>query len=219
MSDFIAEHIAFSYRGKKEAVPVLSDVSFELKEGEGLCLLGASGTGKTTLLKILAGFLNADKGSFKEDGNDVLPIVTKDRDVAYMFQDPFLYPHMSVYENLIMGLSGFHLSREERDARVKEMLIKCGLEDILNLSPKHLSLGQKQMIALSRSLIREPSLFLADEPFSALDPLSKTKCMSLLFEFARKGKSSIIYATHHEEDTLFFPRAARLENGKLHFIK
>lgn len=219
MSDFLAEHIAFSYRDKKSCTPVLTDVSFSLNEGESLCLFGASGSGKTTLLKVLAGFLNAEKGAFFEDGNDVLPIVTKDRDVAYMFQDPFLYPHMSVYENLMMGLSGFHLSREEKDIRVKEMLIKCNLQDYLNLSPKHLSLGQKQKIALSRSLIKEPSLFLADEPFSALDSLSKKECMSLLFEFASVGKSSIIYATHHEEDILFFSKAARLVDGKLLFVK
>ena len=99
------------------------------------------------------------------------------------------------------------------------MLIKCNLQDYLNLSPKHLSIGQKQKIALSRSLIKEPSLFLADEPFSALDPLSKKECMSLLFEFASVGKSCIIYATHHEEDILFFSKAARLVDGKLLFVK
>ncbi|MCQ2742416.1 MAG: ABC transporter ATP-binding protein [Bacilli bacterium] len=221
MSVFEAKNISFSYpKTRKEGpISVLSSLSFSLAEGERIALLGPSGCGKTTLLKVLAGLLDADEGEFLENGVDVLPIQVRDRNVAYAFQEPFLYPKMSLYANLMMALSGYKLTRDEKDALVKQCIIDCGLTNFINLPMKYLSKGEQQKVALARALIREPSLFLADEPFSALDSETKKECFALMDKWAEKGKTSIIYCTHYELDIFHFDHAYRMENGKLTQIK
>lgn len=215
MSNFEAKDIAFSYRDKKKTTSVLQGISFALKEGEAVALLGASGSGKSTLLKILAGLLDADSGVFLENGSDVLPIQARDRDLAFSFQEIVLYPSQTVYGNLYLALNDYPLSREEKDILIKKMLEECDLLDYVNVKPRYLSEGQKQMVALGRALIRKPSLYLADEPFSALDPTTKNKLIPLMFRFAEANKTALIYATHDGDDLRYFSRVLWLEDGKI----
>jgi len=215
MSNFEAKDIVFAYRDKKKITPVLQGISFSLKEGETVALLGASGSGKSTLLKILAGLLDADGGLFLENGHDVLPTQTRDRDLAFSFQEIVLYPSQTVYGNLYLALNDYPLSREEKDLLIKKMLEECGLLDYINVKPRYLSEGQKQMVALGRALIRKPSLYLADEPFSALDPIAKNKLIQLMFRFSLANKTALIYATHDGNDLHQFSRVLWLGDGKI----
>jgi multiple sugar transport system ATP-binding protein len=148
---------------------VVSDLSIDVAPGEFLVLLGPSGCGKTTGLRIVAGLETADAGQVVLGDTDLTNILPKYRDVAMVFQSYALYPHMSVYDNMAFGLKLRKTPKEEIKRRVNEAAKTLGIESLLDRKPRQLSGGQRQRVAVGRAIVREPKVFLFDEPLSNLD--------------------------------------------------
>ncbi|HEX2621759.1 MAG TPA: ABC transporter ATP-binding protein, partial [Phototrophicaceae bacterium] len=149
--------------------PVLRGISLEVEAGEIVCLLGASGSGKTTLLRIIAGLEQSDSGDVLIDRKSVLPIPVHQRDFGLMFQDYALFPHLNVAQNVTFGLRMHRASTSEQQTRLQEVLALVGLGGFDNRDVTQLSGGEKQRVALARSLATNPRLLLLDEPLGSLD--------------------------------------------------
>ncbi|MFA7032004.1 MAG: ABC transporter ATP-binding protein [Bacilli bacterium] len=180
----------------KNGITALDGVNFAIPKKSFIVILGESGSGKTTLLKTIAGLIDAREGSVFINDEDVTEIMPMYRDVAIVFQDFVLYPHMTIYENVLTGLNRFPLSEEKKDERVKQILIEFGLKNYLNFKPRHLSDGQKQRVAICKALVREPSLFLFDEPLANLDLPQRLAIRNELKEIFKTHQGSFIYVTH-----------------------
>ena len=153
-----------------EGVIALQKFSLTVEHGEFLVLLGPSGCGKTTLLRLIAGLETPVQGQILMDGKCVNELPPEQRDIAMVFQNFSLYPHLDVYENLAFTLKNQRVPRDELDSRVREVAEILQLTRVLDRRPKELSGGQQQRVAIGRAIIRRPKLFLMDEPFSNLDP-------------------------------------------------
>jgi iron(III) transport system ATP-binding protein len=192
------ENIALFYGHKN----VLKEVSFKLQKGDIGCLLGASGCGKTTLLRIIAGFEQLKSGRVMLKDNVLsdpsIHIKPELRHVGLMFQDYALFPHLSVQENIAFGLDA--LSAQERKNRVEEMLELVGLSLEANAKPHRLSGGQQQRVALARALAPKPSLLLLDEPFSNLDPELREKLSLEVREIIKHEGVSSLLVTHDQHE-------------------
>ena len=194
----------------------LDNVNAEFVDKNFVVILGGSGSGKTTLLKVIAGLLDPIDGSIELDDKDFSGLETSSRDLAMVFQNFVLYPHLTIYHNVMMGLNGFALSEEEKDIRVKDILTEFGLRNYLNFKPRHLSGGQKQRVCIAKALIREPSLFLMDEPLANLDIPQRNKIKVELKNVFNKYNSSFIYATHDINDALFLSTLIWImDNGRI----
>lgn len=178
----------------------LDNVNACVNEKSFVVILGESGAGKSTLFKVISGLADPDEGSVFINGRDVTNIKTASRDLTMIFQDFVLYPHLTIYHNVMVGLNGFDMSEEEKDLRVKEILTEFGLRNYLNFKPRHLSDGQKQRVCICKSLIREPSLFLMDEPLSNLDLPQREKIKRELKNVFARYSSSFFYITHDLKD-------------------
>ena len=196
---------------------VLCDVNLEVTEGEFIVVVGPSGCGKTTLLRVVAGLEGPDEGEislFEEVVNDMSPA---QRGVAMVFQSYALYPHLTVYKNLEFALELAHLSRHEIDRRITEVCAILSLQDYLDRKPAELSGGQRQRVALGRALVREPRLFLFDEPLSNLDAGLRMNTRIEIARLHRTLGTSIIYVTHDQTeamtlaDRIVVMRAGRIE--------
>src|SRR5512141_1708013 len=150
-------------------VKAVNDLSLDIKDKEFLVLVGPSGCGKTTALRLVAGLEELTQGNIYIGERLVNDVAPKDRDIAMVFQSYALYPHMSVYDNLAFGLKLRKTPKAEIDRRVKEAARTLGIENLLDRKPKQLSGGQRQRVALGRAIVREPKVFLMDEPLSNLD--------------------------------------------------
>jgi len=150
-------------------VPAVNDLNLDIEDGEFMVLVGPSGSGKSTALRMLAGLEDVDEGEVHIDGKDVSTKPPKDRDIAMVFQNYALYPHMSVAENMGFALKLKGVPKAERAAKVREAAKMLDLEQYLDRKPKALSGGQRQRVAMGRAIVREPSVFLMDEPLSNLD--------------------------------------------------
>ena len=181
---------------------VLEDVSFSAADGEFVTLLGASGCGKSTLLRVIAGLESADSGAVRLDGADVSGLAAKDRDVAMVFQSYALYPHMSVFENIAVGLRLRRCPKAEVEARVREAARMLGLSELLSRRPAALSGGQRQRAALARCLVRRPKLFLLDEPLSNLDAKLRDKTRAELRLLFRRVRGTVVYVTHDQVEAM-----------------
>ncbi|PIZ26489.1 MAG: glycerol-3-phosphate ABC transporter ATP-binding protein, partial [Chloroflexi bacterium CG_4_10_14_0_8_um_filter_57_5] len=159
-------NISKIYDGKAKAV---NSVSFEIKDKEFVVLVGPSGCGKSTTLRMVAGLEEITSGELYIDDKLVNEVPPKDRDIAMVFQNYALYPHMSVYDNMAFGLKIRKYSKDEIKKRVDEASNILGLNDLLQRKPKQLSGGQRQRVALGRAIVRKPKVFLFDEPLSNLD--------------------------------------------------
>lgn len=178
----------------------LDKVNATVPEKSFVVLLGESGAGKSTLFKVISGLADPDEGSVFINDQDVTNVKTASRDLTMIFQDFVLYPHLTVYHNVMVGLNGFVMSEEEKDLRVKEILTEFGLRNYLNFKPRHLSDGQKQRVCICKALIREPSLFLMDEPLSNLDLPQRERIKRELKNIFDKYHSSFFYITHDLKD-------------------
>src|SRR5450755_4399824 len=161
-----------SIRGVKKrygVLEILSDIDIELDDGEFLVLLGPSGCGKTTLLNIIAGLSEASEGEIRIGGRLVNNVHPKDRDIAMVFQSYALYPNMNVAKNMEFGLSLRGVSKADRAAAIQRVAKLLQIEHLLSRKPSQLSGGQRQRVAIGRALVREPKVFLFDEPLSNLD--------------------------------------------------
>ncbi len=196
------------------SVRAVSDLSLNIGDGELLVLVGPSGCGKTTTLRLLAGLEKPSSGSIKIDGKVINGVEPKDRDLAMVFQNPSLYPHLSVYDNLALGLKLRKFPKSEIDGRVTSAAQTLRLVDCLRRLPGELSGGQKQRVAIGRALVRRPGLFLFDEPLSDLDAQSRSQLRTELLDLQRALGCTMLYVTHDQVEALTMGhRVAVMKSG------
>jgi multiple sugar transport system ATP-binding protein len=198
------------------AVRVLEEFDLDVKPGEFLVLLGASGSGKTTALRILSGLETATAGRVRIGERDVTDILPKYRDISMVFQSYALYPHKTVGENIGFPLKVRKVNKAEMDVAIMEAASQVQLETLLHRYPRELSGGQKQRVALARAIIRRPSVFLMDEPLSNLDAKLRGHMRAELKHMQQKLGITTIYVTHDQIEAMTLAhRVAILEKGVL----
>jgi multiple sugar transport system ATP-binding protein len=201
----------------KDAPPAVDALDLEIKDGEFMVLVGPSGSGKTTALRMLAGLEPLDAGRVEIGDRDITWVPPKDRDIAMVFQNYALYPNKTVSENMGFALKMQHVSRPERDRRVREAARLLDLDDkLLDRKPKALSGGQRQRVAMGRAIVREPKVFLMDEPLSNLDAKLRVQTRSQIAELQRRLGVTTVYVTHDQVEAMTMGhRVAVLAGGKL----
>ncbi|SFR35990.1 ABC transporter ATP-binding protein [Halogeometricum limi] len=198
-------------------IVAVDDVSFEVEDGEFVTVVGPSGCGKSTTLRMIAGLESPTSGSIRIGEADVTDVHARHRDVAMVFQNYALYPHKTVRQNMAFGLRmSTDFSKDERNRRVEETAEMMGIEDLLDDKPNELSGGQKQRVALGRAIVREPDLFLFDEPLSNLDAKLRTTMRTEIQRLQNELGITSIYVTHDQEEAMTMgDRLAILKDGIL----
>ncbi|WP_456429816.1 ABC transporter ATP-binding protein [Rhodocaloribacter sp.] len=195
---------------------VLRDVSFGVPAHETLSILGPSGCGKTTLLKIIAGLATADAGAIVLEGEDLTRVPPQKRGIVYLYQEPLLFPHLNVSENVAFGLRLRKVEADERRRRVAEMLADLELTKHAKKRPHQLSGGQRQRVAFGRAIIVNPRLLLLDEPFASLDVDIRAAMQRLFQRLARRYRITSLFVTHDLKEALLVgDRMASLRGGRL----
>ncbi|GAC1409836.1 MAG: sn-glycerol-3-phosphate ABC transporter ATP-binding protein UgpC [Gemmatimonadaceae bacterium] len=198
---------------------VIEDFDLEVADGELLVLVGGSGSGKSTILRMLAGLETVTSGTIRIDDRDVTDLPPRDRDVAMVFQDYGLYPHMTVRENLSLGLRLRKVPRQEIDRRVSWAAGMLALEPLLDRKPKALSGGQRQRVAMGRAMVREPKVFLFDEPLSNLDAGLRAQMRIEIGGLQRRLKTTTVYVTHDQVEAMTLgDRIVVLADGRIQQI-
>ena len=209
------EHV-FKRYGEVVAV---NDLNIEIADKEFLVFVGPSGCGKTTSLRLLAGLEEISDGSIFIGDRLVNDVAPKDRDIAMVFQSYALYPHMSVYENMAFGLKLRKTPKAEIDRRVKQAAQILGIEQLLDRKPKQLSGGQRQRVAVGRAIVREPKVFLCDEPLSNLDAKLRVQTRAEISKLHLRLGTTFIYVTHDQTEAMTMgTRIAVMKDGLLHQI-
>jgi multiple sugar transport system ATP-binding protein len=181
---------------------VLSDITLDVEDGEFCVLLGPSGCGKSTLLGIIAGLISQDSGSVLFNHRPVDRLTPRERDVAMVFQNYALYPHMTVAQNLSFGLRMRRIDKETIRRQIVETAGLLGIDGLLDRKPKDLSGGQQQRVAMGRALVRRPGLFLLDEPLSNLDARLRAKVRLELKDLHRQIRGTVVYVTHDQVEAM-----------------
>ena len=201
------------YYSERKAV---DDVSLLIGDDDFFVILGPSGSGKTTLLRIIAGLVEPDAGVIKINGKEMNGVPPFERNVAMVFQNYALYPHMSVYDNIALNMKIRKMKKEEIDKRVKEVASKLHIEDLLTRKPAQLSGGQAQRVALARAMVRNPSVYLLDEPLSNLDAKLRTEMRAEIKSFLGSVGVPVIYVTHDQSEAMTLgTRVAVMNAGKV----
>ena len=193
------ENICKSYDNGFQAA---KDVNIDIKDKEFIVLVGPSGCGKSTTLRMIAGLEDITSGTLKIDDRVVNDAEPKDRDIAMVFQNYALYPHMSVYDNMSFSLKLRKMDKQEIDKKVKEAAKILQLENLLDRKPKALSGGQRQRVALGRSIVRNPKVFLMDEPLSNLDAKLRTEMRAQISKLHKDLGATFIYVTHDQTEAM-----------------
>ncbi len=178
------------------------DASFEIEHGEFIVLVGPSGCGKSTTLRMIAGLEEISGGTLSIGGRVVNDVAPKDRDIAMVFQNYALYPHLNVFENMAFGLRLRKTPKPEIEQRVRQAAEKLGLTDALERKPKALSGGQRQRVALGRAIVRNPAVFLFDEPLSNLDAKLRVQTRTQISKLHRELDATMIYVTHDQVEAM-----------------
>jgi len=200
-------------------VHVIDSFNLEIEDGEFVVLLGPSGCGKSTLLRIISGLEHPDSGYVVIRGEDVTIVEPRKRDVAMVFQNYALYPHMTVFQNIAFPLKMARLSKDEIKTRVEHAAELLGLGPMLERKPRTLSGGQRQRVALGRALVREPALFLFDEPLSNLDAKLRVSMRTEIQRIMRELDATVVYVTHDQEEALTLgDRIVLLDSGEIQQI-
>ena len=198
---------------------IIDNVSLTVNDKEFLVLVGSSGCGKSTILRMIAGLEDITGGQIFIDGKCVNNVHPKDRDIAFVFQNYALYPHMSVYDNIAFPLKMRKLNKKEIDEKVKEAAQILNLSELLNRKPKELSGGQRQRVALGRAIVRNPKVFLMDEPLSNLDAKLRVKMRAEIKKLHQKLQTTFIYVTHDQTEALTMgDRIAVIDKGVIQQI-
>jgi len=201
----------------KGAQPAVDALDLTINDGEFVVLVGPSGSGKTTALRMLAGLEPLDGGQIVLAGRDISDVQPKDRDIAMVFQNYALYPNKTVAENMGFALKMQHVAKPERDRRVREAARILDLDErLLGRKPKQLSGGQRQRVAMGRAIVREPKVFLMDEPLSNLDAKLRVQTRTQIAELQRRLGVTTVYVTHDQVEAMTMGhRVAVLSGGKL----
>jgi len=196
------------------SVKVIEQVNLTIGDGEFAVFVGASGSGKSTLLRMIAGLEQVSGGDILIDGKDVTFAEPSERGIAMVFQSYALYPHMNVYDNIAFNLKLAHFKREEIDKRVKEAARILRLNELLSRSPAQLSGGQRQRVAIGRAIVRNPKVFLFDEPLSNLDAALRVQMRLEIERLHRELGTTMIYVTHDQVEAMTLAdRIVALEAG------
>lgn len=208
--------IYFSYHDQVSLKPVIKGFSLDVQEGEILCLLGPSGSGKSSLLRIISGLEKEYQGQILFDGEDIRPVPVYERGIGFMFQDLALFPHLSVYQNIEFGLKILGMPSQERQKAVTELLDLVGLPLYGKRDISQLSGGERQRVALARSLAPSPRLLLLDEPLAALDASLKEHLVLELAQIIKAQNLTAIYVTHDQQEAFAIAdRIAIINDGQL----
>lgn len=195
---------------------VLQNISFSIRNNETLGILGKSGCGKTTLLKIIAGLIDSDGGNILLDNKSINRLPAHKRDIVYLYQEPLLFPHLNVFENIAFGLRLRKKENSEIKKSVQEMIIALGLDTQENKMPHQLSGGQKQRVAFGRAIIINPKILLLDEPFGNLDAETRTNMQQIFKKISGTYHISSLFVTHDLKEVLLIgDRFAYMQNGNL----
>jgi putative ABC transport system ATP-binding protein len=215
------EHLVKSYWRGGQQVPVLTDISLSIEQGDFTALMGPSGSGKSTLLNLIAGIDQPDSGSLLVGGLDITRLSESElaawraRNVGFIFQFYNLMPVLTAYENVELPLMLSNLSRRERRERVEMTLAMVNLQDRMDHTPNELSGGQQQRVAIARAIVTDPSLIVADEPTGDLDRQSATEVLALLNRLNRELGKTIIMVTHDAHAAAQARSTVQLDKGEL----
>src|SRR5580698_7187284 len=213
MAQIVLDHVDKVYQG---GVKALDDLNLEVKEGEFMVLVGPSGCGKSTALRSIAGLEEITGGTISIGERVVNDLPPKDRDIAMVFQNYALYPHMTVEENLAFGLRLRHTPKEEIKRRVRDAATMLGLDPYLKRKPAALSGGQRQRVAMGRAIVREPQAFLMDEPLSNLDAKLRVSMRGSLKQLHERLGVTTVYVTHDQVEAMTLgDRVCVLRDGQL----
>lgn len=200
MASVRLSHVYKKYAGSSNAT--VTDFHLDIADKEFLVLVGPSGCGKSTTLRMVAGLEDISSGDLFIDGKRVNDVQPKDRDIAMVFQSYALYPHMSVYENMAFSLKLRGMSKPHIHARVLDAARILSIEHLLDRKPKALSGGQRQRVALGRAIVREPKVFLMDEPLSNLDAKLRVQMRAEISKLHKRLKTTVIYVTHDQTEAM-----------------
>ena len=209
--------VTFDHVTKKYGeVLAVNDLNLEITDGEFMVLVGPSGCGKTTSLRMIAGLEEISAGTLRIGDRVVNDVAPKDRDIAMVFQSYALYPHMTVYDNLAFGLKLRKVPKADIDKRVQEAAGILDLGKLLARKPKELSGGQRQRVALGRAIVREPAVFLMDEPLSNLDAKLRVQTRAEIARLHQRLKTTVVYVTHDQVEAMTMgTRIAVMSDGLL----
>jgi ABC-type sugar transport system ATPase subunit len=197
-------------------VSIVEDFSLDVADGELLVLVGGSGSGKSTILRMVAGLESVSSGTIRIDDRDITHLAPRERDVAMVFQDYALYPHLTVLENLSLGLRLRRIAKPEIARRVEWAAGMLGLDTLLGRKPKELSGGQRQRVAMGRAMVREPLAFLFDEPLSNLDAGLRAQMRIEIGGLQRRLRTTTIYVTHDQVEAMTLgDRIVVLSGGRI----
>jgi multiple sugar transport system ATP-binding protein len=218
MAQVVIDHVSKIYPGSggtaKEGVKAVDDISLTIADQEFIVLVGPSGCGKSTTLRMIAGLEEITLGEIRIGDRVVNDVPPKDRDIAMVFQNYALYPHMTVYQNMAFGLKLRKLPKAQIDQRVREAGKILGIEHLLERKPKALSGGQRQRVAVGRAIVRNPACFLFDEPLSNLDAKLRVETRAELKRLHHKLRTTTVYVTHDQEEAMTLgDRVVVMSNG------
>jgi multiple sugar transport system ATP-binding protein len=199
MADVVLEHVHKIYPG---GVTAVDDANLTIADREFVVLVGPSGCGKSTTLRMIAGLEEVSRGTISIDGRVVNDVPPKNRDIAMVFQNYALYPHMTVYDNMAFGLKLRKFPKQEIEARVREAAEILGIESLLERKPKALSGGQRQRVAVGRAIVRKPKAFLFDEPLSNLDAKMRVQMRTEISKLHAQLEATMIYVTHDQVEAM-----------------
>jgi multiple sugar transport system ATP-binding protein len=202
MADVVLENVSKTFATRQNSVRALTDFSLAVRDGEFLVLLGPSGAGKTTVLRLIAGLEKVSSGTISMDGQMMNEVAPAERDIAMVFQSAALYPHMSVRENIGFPLRLRKFPKSEIAQRVEAAAQTLGLTQLLDRKPNTLSGGERQRVALGRAMVRKPKLFLFDEPLSNLDPATRSQLRAEILRLHQQLSATMIYVTHDQLEAM-----------------
>ena len=202
MASVTLENVSKTYNSREGAVHAVDDVDLEVRDGEFVVLVGPSGSGKSTVLRLIAGLERVSSGVIRIDGRDVTGAAPKDRDIAMVFQNYALYPHMTVFQNMAFGLKMRRVPKSEIEKKVNGVADMLGLARLLRRKPAALSGGECQRVAVGRAIVRNPKVFLFDEPLSNLDAKLRGQMRTELKSLQQKLRATIVYVTHDQEEAM-----------------
>ncbi|RKY45876.1 MAG: glycerol-3-phosphate ABC transporter ATP-binding protein [Candidatus Neomarinimicrobiota bacterium] len=216
MAEIILKNLTKEFEKGK---PVVNNINLHIKDGEFVVIVGPSGCGKSTTLRLIAGLEEATSGEIYIGGRIVNDVPPKDRDVAMVFQNYALYPHMTVYDNMAFGLKLRKYKKEEIKKRVIEAAEVLEIAHLMDKRPAQLSGGQRQRVALGRAIVRKPSVFLFDEPLSNIDAKLRVQMRSEIKRLHRKLGTTMIYVTHDQVEAMTMgDRIVVMKDGIIHQI-